>query len=186
MQILKCPLVPHKDPNKLFHAKKALRRKTSLQCCWGLYAYPVVTFEQSLNPQLPPKPPQIIHANELFFHVIRKQITESSCANSLDLNDGKNFTTMEWLMVFCQSTIVVDGFSMFFFTCEPLVSMVFQWFFSCEPLASMVFQWFFRFQPLVSMVFPMVFSNPTNPIFRQTNLAQCYKETSERTPLTSD
>ena len=30
---------------------------------------------------------------------------------------------------FCQSTIVVDGFSMVFFTCEPLVSMVFQWFF---------------------------------------------------------
>ena len=90
-----------------------------------------------------------------------------------DLNDGKNFTTMEWLMVFCQITIAVDGFSMFFFTCEPLVSMVFQWFFSCEPLASMVFQWFFRFQPLVSMVFPMFFSNPTNPIFRQNNLAQC-------------
>ena len=88
MQILKCPLVPHKDPNKLFHAKKALRRKTSLQCCWGLYAYPVVTFEQSLNPQLPPKPPQIIHANELFFHVIRKQITESSCANSLKRISG--------------------------------------------------------------------------------------------------
>ena len=88
MQILKCPLVPHKDPNKLFHAKKALRRKTSLQCCWGLYAYPVVTFEQSLNPQLPPKPPQIIHANELFFHVIRQQITESSCANSLKRISG--------------------------------------------------------------------------------------------------
>ena len=88
MQILKCPLVPHKDPNKLFHAKKALRRKTSLQCCWGLYAYPVVTFEQSLNPQLPPKPPQIIHANELFFHVIRQQITESSCADSLKRISG--------------------------------------------------------------------------------------------------
>ena len=42
--------------------------------------------------------------------------------NKLDLSDGKNFTTMEWLMVFCQSTI----FSMVFFTCEPLVSMVFQ------------------------------------------------------------
>ena len=48
---------------------------------------------------------------------------------------------------FCQSTIVVDVFSMVFFT--------------CEPLESMVFQWFFRFQPLVSMVFPMFFSNPT-------------------------
>ena len=48
---------------------------------------------------------------------------------------------------FCQSTIVVAGFSMVFFTCEPLVSMV--------------FQWFFRFQPLVSMVFPMFFSDPT-------------------------
>ena len=88
MQILKCPLVPHKDPNKLFHAKKALRRKTSLPCCWGLYAYPVVTFEQSLNPQSPPKPPQIIHANELFFHVISQQITESSCANSLKRSSG--------------------------------------------------------------------------------------------------
>ena len=80
---------------------------------------------------------------------------ETSCACGkgtlrvlcLDLSDGKIFTTMEWLMVFCQSTIVFDGFSMFFFTCEPLVPMV--------------FQWFFRFQPLVSMVFPMVFSNPT-------------------------
>ena len=37
----------------------------------------------------------------------------------------------------------------------------FNGFFTCEPLVSMVFQWFFRFQPLVSMVFPMVFSNPT-------------------------
>ena len=88
MQILKCPLVPHKDPNKLFHAKKALRRKTSLPCCWGLYAYPVVTFEQSLNPQLALKPPQIIHANESFFHVIRQQITESICANSLKRISG--------------------------------------------------------------------------------------------------
>ena len=64
----------------------------------------------------------------------------------VDLNDGKNFTTMEWLMVFVE---------------VPLMSMVFQWFFTCEPLVSMVFQLFFRFQPLVSMVFPMVFSNPT-------------------------
>ena len=88
LQILKCPLVPHKDPNKLFHAKKALRRKTSLPCCWGLCAYLVVTFEQSPNPQLPPKPPQIIHANELFFHVIRHQITESNCANSLKRIQG--------------------------------------------------------------------------------------------------
>ena len=32
----------------------------------------------------------------------------------LPLSDGKIFTTMEWLMVFCQSTIVVDGFSMVF------------------------------------------------------------------------
>ena len=40
-----------------------------------------------------------------------------------------------------------------------------QWFsmvfFTCESLASMVFQWFFRSQPLVSMVFPMVFNNRT-------------------------
>ena len=62
----------------------------------------------------------------------------------LDLNDGKIFTTMKWLMVFCQSTIVVDGFSMVFFTCEPLVSMVFQWFFRFQPLVSMVFQWLFH------------------------------------------
>ena len=32
----------------------------------------------------------------------------------VDLSDGKILTTMEWLMVFCQSTIVVDGFSMVF------------------------------------------------------------------------
>ena len=67
-------------PRKRYAGKQA--------CCWGLYAYPVVTFEQSLNPQLPPKPPQIIHANELFFHVIRQQITESNCANSLKRISG--------------------------------------------------------------------------------------------------
>jgi len=45
---------------------------------------------------------------------------------------------------FCQSTIVVDGFFNGFFTCEPLVSMVFQWFFYMWIIGvngfSMVFQ----------------------------------------------
>ena len=53
-------------------------------------------------------------------------------------------------MVFAKKTIVVDGFSMVFFTFEPLVSMV--------------FQWFFRFQPLVSMIFAMVFTNEPLPL----------------------
>ena len=61
---------------------------------------------------------------------------------------------------------------MVFFTCEPLVSMVFQWFFYIWTIGvngfSMFFlhvnhwwQWFFQWfcgsQPLVSMVFQMVF-----------------------------
>merc|ERR1712090_112361 len=60
-----------------------------------------------------------------------------------------------------QSTIVVDGFSLVFFTCAPLVSMVF---FTCESLVSMVFQWFFRSQPFVSMVFPMYFTIEPLPL----------------------
>merc|ERR1712004_212561 len=35
-----------------------------------------------------------------------------------------------------------------FFTCEPLVLMVFQWFSRFQPLVSMVFQCFFPIQPL--------------------------------------
>ena len=54
-------------------------------------------------------------------------------------SDGKFLGTME-----CQ----------WFFTCQPLVSMVFPMIF---PLETMVFQWFFIVGPLVSMVFPMVF-----------------------------
>ena len=57
----------------------------------------------------------------------------------LDHSDGKFLGTME-----CQ----------WFFTCQPLVSMVFPMVFS---LGTMVFQWFFIVGPLVSMVFPMVF-----------------------------
>ena len=61
---------------------------------------------------------------------------------------------------FRQGTIVVNGFSMvfllvnhrwwWFFTSQPLVSMVFPMVF---PLETMVFQWFFTVEPLVSMVF---------------------------------
>ena len=61
---------------------------------------------------------------------------------------------------FRQGTIVVNGFSMvfllvnhrcrWFFTSQPLVSMVFPMVF---PLETMVFQWFFAVEPLVSMVF---------------------------------
>ena len=64
---------------------------------------------------------------------------------------------------FCQSTIVVDGFSMVFFTCEPLVSMVFQWFFlhvnhwrqwffngfsDLNHWYQWFFQWFLTIEPL--------------------------------------
>ena len=65
----------------------------------------------------------------------------------VDHDDGTFFGTME-----CQ----------WFFTCQPLVSMVFPMVFS---LGTMVFQWFFIVGPLVSMVFPMVF--PLETMFFQ-------------------
>merc|ERR1712218_127289 len=65
---------------------------------------------------------------------------------ALDLSDGKIFTTMEWLMVFLYHCS--RWFFNVFFTCEPLLPMVFQWFFRFQPLVSMVFQWFFPIQPL--------------------------------------
>jgi len=86
----------------------------------------------------------------------------------IDLNDGKILTMMEWLMVFCQSTIVDDGFSMVFYMWTNGSHVKNHWcqwffndFFTYVPLVSMVFQWFFRSQPLVSMVFPMVFYKRT-------------------------
>jgi len=62
---------------------------------------------------------------------------------------------------FCQSTIVVNAFSMVFLHVNHWCQWFFNGFFTCESLALMVFQWFFRSQPLVSMVFSMVFNNPT-------------------------
>jgi hypothetical protein len=44
---------------------------------------------------------------------------------------------------FCQSTIVVNGFSMAFLHVNHWCQWFFQWFFTCESLVSMVFQWFF-------------------------------------------
>ena len=65
---------------------------------------------------------------------------------------------------FRQGTIVVNGFSMvfllvnhrcrWFFTSQPLVSMVFPMVF---PLVTMVFQWFFTVEPLVPMIFQCFF-----------------------------
>ena len=66
---------------------------------------------------------------------------------------------------FCQSIIVVDGFSMVFVH----VNHWCRWFFNGFSDFNHWYQWFFQ----------CFFSNPTNPIFRQTNLTQCYKETSE-------
>ena len=61
---------------------------------------------------------------------------------------------------FRQGTIVVNGFSMVFFTSEPSLSMVFHistiginGFSNVFSLETMVFQWFFAVEPLVSMVF---------------------------------
>ena len=52
---------------------------------------------------------------------------------------------------FWQGTIGVDGFSMVFFTGEPLLPMFF--FFKFQPLVSMVFPMVFTIEPLPSMVF---------------------------------
>ena len=60
-----------------------------------------------------------------------------------------------------------------FFTCQPLVSMVFpmifpletmvfQWFFTVGPLVSMVFQWFFPLETMVFQWFPMVANHWSN------------------------
>ena len=61
---------------------------------------------------------------------------------------------------FRQGTIVVNGFSMVFFTSEPSLSIVFHistiginGFSNVFSLETMVFQWFFAVEPLVSMVF---------------------------------
>ena len=61
---------------------------------------------------------------------------------------------------FRQGTIVVNGFSMVFFTSEPSLMMVFHistiginGFSNVFSLETMVFQWFFALEPLVSMVF---------------------------------
>ena len=62
---------------------------------------------------------------------------------------------------FCQGAIVLDGFSMFLFTSEALLSMAFhistigingffQWFLTVEPSISMGF---LTVEPLASMVF---------------------------------
>ena len=69
--------------------------------------------------------------------VKKKQIIYGQA--DLDHDDGTFFGTME-----CQ----------WFFTCQPLVSMVFPMVF---PLETMVIQCFFTVGPLVSMVCPMVF-----------------------------
>ena len=72
----------------------------------------------------------------------------------LDLSDGKIFTTMEWLMVFCQSTIVVDGFSMVFLHVNHWCRWFFngffhvnhwrQWFFNGFSDFNHWYQWFFQ------------------------------------------
>ena len=61
---------------------------------------------------------------------------------------------------------MVNGFSMVLFTREPSLSMVFHMstigingfpmVFTCQSLVSMVFQWFFNVEPLGSMVYSMV------------------------------
>ena len=46
---------------------------------------------------------------------------------------------------FCQSTIIVDGFSMVFLHVNHWCRWFFNGFFSCEPSVSMVSQWFFLY-----------------------------------------
>jgi len=94
--------------------------------------------------------------------------------SQFDLSDGRNFYHNGMVNGFCQSTIVVDGFSMVFLHVNHWCRWFFngfsdfnhwyQWFFQCffpiqplplnewfcgSPLTSMVYQWFWEKLKLV-------------------------------------